>query len=109
MIQEVMAHLAKLRGLLSGAFGPAIAVMLLALLVSYAVLGGNGILAWGGYKQQLQDSRAELKVVQAQRARLANRVDRLDPRHVDPDLADEIIRRELNVAHPDEIIVPIGR
>lgn len=102
-----MAQLTKLRMLFAGALGPAIAVLMLAVLLSYAILGSNGILAWSGYTQQLQDSRSELKIVQAQRARLANRVSLLNPKHVDPDMADELIRRELNVAHPDEIIVPL--
>jgi cell division protein FtsB len=93
--------------LLSGALGPAVAVLLLAILIGYAVLGSNGLLAWGGYTQKLHDSRSELKVAQAERARLANRVRLLDPHHVDPDIADEIIRRELNVAHPEEVIVPL--
>jgi cell division protein FtsB len=102
-----MAQLNKLRLLFSGALGPAVAVLLLALLIGYSVLGSNGILAWGDYTRQLHDSRAELKVVQAERARVANRVSLLDRRHVDPDLADELIRKELNVAHPDEVVVPL--
>lgn len=102
-----MAHLAKLRLLFSLALGPAIAVLLLLLLAGYAVLGPNGLLAWGGYSQQLRDSRAELRVVRAERARISNRVRLLDPRHVDPDMADEMIRRDLNVGHPDEIVVPL--
>jgi len=102
-----MAQLAKLRMLFSMALGPTIAVLLLALLVGYAVLGSNGILAWGGYTHQLRDGRAELKIVQAERARISNRVKLLDPRHVDPDLADEMIRKDLNVGHPDEIVVPL--
>lgn len=102
-----MAQLAKLRLLFSGALGPAIAVVLLALLIGYSVLGSNGILAWGDYTRQLRDSQAELRIVHAQRERVANRVKLLDRRHVDPDLADELIRKELNVAHPDEIVVPL--
>jgi cell division protein FtsB len=102
-----MAQIAKLRQLLQSAFGPALAVVLLALLLGYAVLGSSGILAWGDYTRQLKDSRAELKIVQAERARLANRVDLLDPRRADPDMVDELIRRELNVGHPDEVIVPL--
>lgn len=97
----------KLRMLFSSALGPAVAIILLMLLVGYAVLGPNGLLAWGGYARQLHDRQAELKVVQAERARIANRVKLLDPRHVDPDMADEMIRRELNVGHPDEVIVPL--
>ena len=90
--------------------GPAVLYwgeLLVMLLMGYAIFGGNGLLAWGGYSRQLHDSRAELKVVQAERARIANRVNRLDPRHVDPDLADELIRKELNVGHPDEVVVPL--
>lgn len=93
--------------LFSSALGPAIAILLLAILLGYAILGPNGILAWGDFTRQLHDSQAELRVVQAERARIANRVDLLDSRHVDPDMADEMIRRELNVAHPDEIVVPL--
>ncbi len=104
-----MAHLAKLRLLFSLALGPAIAIVLLALFTGYAILGPNGMVAWGDYARQLHDSRAELKIVEAQRARIANRVDLLDPRHVDPDMAEEMIRRQLNVAHPDDIVVPLRR
>ena len=99
--------LLKLRLLFSSALGPAVAVLIVALLLGYAVFGGNGLLAWGGYSSQLQDSRAELRTVQAERKRIANRVELLDPHHVDPDLADEMIRRELNVGHPDEVVVPL--
>ncbi|WP_184473892.1 FtsB family cell division protein [Rhizorhapis suberifaciens] len=102
-----MAQIAKLRILLMSAFGPAFAIVLLALFAGYAVLGSNGILAWGDYTQTLQERRQELALVQAERNRLKNRVDRLDPRHVDPDLVDELVRRELNVTHPDEVIVPL--
>ena len=83
------------------------AILLVTLLLGYAIFGGNGLLAWGGYGRQLHDSQAELNVVLAERARIANKVKLLDPRHVDPDLADEMIRRELNVGHPDEVVVPL--
>lgn len=102
-----MAQLIKLRMLFASALGPALAILLLMLLIGYAILGPSGILAWGDYTHQLRDSRAELKVVQAEKARIANRVDLLNPRHVDPDMADELIRRELNVGHPDEVVVPL--
>ena len=39
--------------------------------------------------------------------KLRNRVALLDPRHANPDMVDELVRRELNVAHPDEVIVPL--
>lgn len=103
-----MAHIAKLRMLLFSAMGPAIAVLLLLFFAGYVVLGSNGILAWGDYKRQLRDAQVQLKHVQAQRQDLKNRVDLLNPRRVDPDLSDELIRRELGVIHHDEIIVPLN-
>jgi cell division protein FtsB len=49
-----------------------------------------------------------LKSVQTQRNELRNRVDLLNPRRVDPDLSDELIRRQLGVIHHDEVIVPLN-
>ena len=92
---------------MTSAFGPALAIILLALFAGYAVIGSNGILAWGDYSRALQERRQELGKVQVERDRLKNRVDRLDPRHADPDLVDELVRRELNVTHPDEVIIPL--
>ena len=36
---------------------------------------------------------------------LRNRKDLVDPRHMDPDLAGELLRSKLNVAHPDEVVM----
>lgn len=103
-----MAHIAKLRLLLVSAFGPAIALLLLLSFAGYVVLGSNGVLAWGDYSRQLHAAQAELKKTEAQRAELRNRVDLLNARHVDPDLSDELIRRQLGVIHHDEVIVPLN-
>jgi len=102
-----MAQLAKLRMLFGSAMLPAFAVLLLLLFVGYAILGSNGILAWGDYSRQLHQRQAELKILQAQKAALANRVKLLDKRHVDPDLVDELARKELGVVHNDEVIIPM--
>lgn len=103
-----MAHIAKLRLLLFSAFGPAIALLLLLFFAGYVVLGSNGILAWGDYTRQLRVAQAELRKTQEARAELKNRVEALDPRRVDPDLADEMIRRQLGVVHHDEVVVPLN-
>ncbi|MGK2909221.1 MAG: FtsB family cell division protein [Sphingobium sp.] len=102
-----MAHIAKLRTLLMSALGPALAILLLLLFAGYAVFGSSGILAWGDYSRQLHDSRIELAMVKKQRDQLKNRVQLLDPRRADPDMVDELVRKELNVGHPDEVIVPL--
>ena len=103
-----MVHLAKLRMLLFSALGPALSLLLLLLFAGYAILGPSGILAWGDYSRQLGRAKSELATVQSHRDMLRNRVNLLDPRHADPDMVDEMVRRELGVSHPDEVIVPLN-
>lgn len=103
-----MAELAKLRFLLNSALAPALATALLLLFIGYAIVGPSGLLAWGDYTRQLKDRRAELRVVEAKRAELANRVALVDPRHADPDMVDELLRRKLNVVHPDDVVLPMN-
>ena len=36
-----------------------------------------------------------------------NRVELLDPEHADPDMVGELLRQQMNVVHPDEVVVQI--
>jgi cell division protein FtsB len=83
------------------------AVTIVAFFAGYALFGSNGVLAWGDYRQRLDTATVQLTVLKKQQAELANRVALLDPRHANPDLVDELVRRELGVAHPDEVIIPL--
>ncbi|MDZ7895544.1 MAG: septum formation initiator family protein [Sphingobium sp.] len=103
-----MAQLAKLRSLLFSALGPAIAFILLSLFAGYAVLGANGLLAWGDYSRTLAKRQQELAVLQARKAQMRNRVNLVDPRHVDPDMAEELLRKNLNVVHPNDVIIQLN-
>ena len=47
--------------------------------------------------------------VVSRHAVLKNRVALLNPDRADPDMVDELARRKLNVAHPDEVIVPLTK
>ena len=86
---------------------PALAAMIIANFVGYAVAGSNGLLVWGDYRQALATRQVELDRLEAQRDRMAHRAKLLDPRSADPDLADELVRGELGLARPDEVIVPL--
>ncbi|WP_445193397.1 FtsB family cell division protein [Sphingomonas sp. Tas61C01] len=86
---------------------PAIGFTLMAFFGAYAVLGPNGILAYGDYKRQLAKREKHYAALDQQRVVLRNRVALLDPDHANPDMVDEMVRKELNVAHPDEVIVPL--
>lgn len=86
---------------------PATAMFVVAFFAAYALFGSNGVLAWGEYSKRLDVRRADLQKLERERTILANRVALLDPRRANPDLVDELTRRELGVARPDEIIVPL--
>lgn len=101
-----MAQLVKLRLLFGSALWPAVATMLLMIFIAYAIVGPSGILAWGDYTRQLQQRQAELAQLKKHEAALANRVKLLDPRHADPDMVDELVRKQLGVTHPDEVVLP---
>ncbi len=93
--------------LLRGAIWPALAFSVIAFFGFYALFGSNGLLAWGDYAQRYQTRTAELARVEKARAELANRVSLLDPRRANPDMVDELVRRDLGLAHPDEVIIPL--
>lgn len=102
-----MARRPKISRLIMAALGPGFALMSLLAIGGYAVLGPTGILAWGEYQAKLETRNVELAELKTERDALENRVKLLDPKGVDPDLAGELLRKELNVVHPDEIIVPL--
>lgn len=85
--------------------GLALAVLLLMGL--WGVAGPSGILAWGENQRLLEERNVQLDELKADRDRLKNRVALLNPRKMDPDLAGELVRSHLNVAHPDEMVMQL--
>jgi len=83
------------------------ALCCLLVLLAVAVAGPSGLLAWGESHRQLIERQKEVQRLSAEREELRNRVALLDPRHADPDLAGELLRKNLNVAHPDEVIIMV--
>jgi cell division protein FtsB len=69
-----------------------------------ALAGPYGVLSWGENLSLLDKREAQIAQLEKQEADLRNRVALLDPRHVDQDMAGELIRSDLNVVHPDEYI-----
>jgi cell division protein FtsB len=80
------------------------ALTYLLVLGGLALAGPYGFVAWGENLSLLDKREAQIKRLEAERADLKNRVALLDPNHVDPDMAGELIRGDLNVVHPDEYI-----
>jgi len=86
---------------------PALAVIVVGTFAGHAIAGPNGILAWGSYHRSLHQRQAELQQIEQQRAQLRHRSDLLDPRKADPDMADELVRKDLGLVRPDEVIIPL--
>ena len=96
----------RIAGLIRRAALPALALIVVGTFAGHAVAGPNGILAWGGYHRALQERQAELAELEKQRAQLRHRSALLDPRRADPDMADELVRKDLGLVRPDEVIIP---
>ena len=95
-------------GLMRRVFWPALALIVVGNFAGYAVAGPNGLLAWGGYNRDLQARKMELAQLEAERQQLRHRSALLDPSKADPDIADELVRRDLGLVRPDEVIVPLN-
>jgi cell division protein FtsB len=89
------------------AMGPALALIVIGSFAGHAVAGPNGLLAWGGYHRDLGTRKLELAKLDAERTRLRHRSALLDPRKADPDIADELVRRDLGLVRADEVILPL--
>ena len=87
---------------------PALALIVVGTFAGHAIAGPNGILAWGGYHRALKERQAELVQLQQEKAQLKHRSDLLDPKKADPDMADELVRKDLGLVRPDEVIVPLN-
>ena len=86
---------------------PALALVVVGTFAAHAVAGPNGLLAWGGYHRALKERQVELAQLQQEKAQLRHHSALLDPRKADPDMADELVRKDLGLVRPDEVIVPL--
>ncbi len=80
---------------------------MLAGIIAWLLFGSTGLFAWNDYSRALDQRQAELVLLQERQRMLENHLRLLNPRHVDPDLAEERVRRDLNLLHPDDIVVPL--
>lgn len=81
----------------------------LGLIIAWLLFGATGLFAWNDYSRALEQRRMELRQLEARQRMLQNHLRLLDPRHVDPDLAEERVRRDLNLVHPDDIVIPLQK
>lgn len=87
---------------------PALALLIIANFLGYAIVGANGILSWGDYRRQKAVRVVQLAQLKEDQMRLAHRVKLLDPNSADPDLSDEMVRKELGLVRPDEVVLQVN-
>jgi len=91
-----------------GTFGAVFAIVAMALMgyLSFAALqGDHGLLSLFSVEAQASRLQSELQALQAERATIANKTERLSTEHLDLDLLDEQARKVLGLGSPDEIII----
>ena len=84
-----------------------VALAILLVLTGLAIAGPSGLLAWGENARLLEERKAAVATLTEERDALKNRVDLLHPDHADADLVGEELRRNLNVVHPDELVLTL--
>ncbi|UZK66829.1 FtsB family cell division protein [Sphingomonas sp. M1-B02] len=105
-----MTRTSPIRSLLRRAGLPAAVLMAVGFFGYNAALGPTGVVATKALKTELAQKDVEYAALAKKRAELKNRVELLDPkRGADPDMVDELVRKQLNVARPDEVIVPLDK
>ena len=102
-----MAMKLTLQQMITRAALPAVCVAVASYFSFHAVSGPTGYVAWREYKVQRSKLQQAVQTSEEQQAALQRRLVLLDPRHVDPDLADELVRGNLDLVKPDEVIVPL--
>ena len=83
----------------------ALALFSLLAMGGWVLFGPSGLMAWSENNRLLGERHNELQQLSAQRDVLKNRVALLDPNHVDPDMAGQLLRAQLNVVHPDDMVM----
>ncbi len=85
----------------------AFALICLLIMGAWVLFGPSGLLAWSENSRLLSERHKELALLIEERDALKNRVALLDPRQVDPDMALQLLKSNLNVVHPDEVVLTI--
>ena len=78
---------------------------MLLVLGGLAIVGPSGLLAWGDNLRLLDQRRAQIWAMTHERDELRLQVNALNPNRADPDFVGELIRKDLNVVHPDEVVI----
>ena len=84
---------------------PVLGLALTGYFAYHLVEGDRGLRAWMRVTQELRSAKTALADVSAERMRLERRAANMRSELLDPDLLDSQVRRTLDFAAPDEIVI----
>lgn len=84
---------------------PVLTAAFLGYFGYHALSGSYGLIALAGFEAEAAELEAELDELQAERGALEARAELLRPAGLDPDMVDELARRNLNVIAPNEFVI----
>lgn len=85
------------------------ALAALLILLIFAVAGPSGALAWSESERLLEQRHEQIATLRKERDALKNQVALVHPDHADPDIVGEKLRRDLNLVHPDEVVLTLPK
>ncbi len=100
-----MSFVAEIRKRARHVIGPVLGISAIYYFGYHVIHGERGLIAYRDLVVRIDDAQEELVRVGEERAALQNRVRRLYPGSLDPDLLEERARLMLNYGRADEIVI----
>lgn len=101
-----MAVVRELKRRAQGAIAPLVFLAITAYFAWSAMQGNHGLVVYAQRQEMLRQVEADHAAAQAERDSWERRVAGLRASHLDPDTLDERARAMLNLAEPNDVIVP---
>ena len=84
---------------------PVLGIVATGYCVYHTIEGDHGVAAWVRINHELHAAQDNLDAVTQRRMMLDHKDGEMRPDHVDPDLLDEEVRKSLDMAQPNEIVI----
>jgi len=84
---------------------PVLGACAVAYFSYHAIQGDRGLVAWYRTAAEIDVARARLELSLAEQRKLEHDVALMRPESLDRDMLDEQVRRVLNYAHADDIVI----
>jgi cell division protein FtsB len=103
-----MAFVRDLKRRAKAAIAPLVFLAITGYFAWSATQGAHGLVAYAERQKLLQEAQADHDAAQTERDAWEQRVQGLRADHLDLDTLDERARAMLNLANPNDVIVPYG-